>query len=242
MESITIAIPTYNEEKYLPDCLTAIRNQSYKNKFELLVIDNNSTDNTARIAKSFGARVVKESQKGSLFAKHCCFSQARGDIVVTTDADSVPPYNWLSCLLAPFEKDDKVIAVTGLVKYPDNTTVKFNFSSFDQFCQKTINRFLSSPITMRAPNRAILKNVYFASGGIDVLGAPSEDEYFLVKKLRKFGKIVFLPDLIVQTSDRRQKNRDFSYLFVDLLWKLVINGHIRHFFHKPNYITIKDYR
>lgn len=61
---ISVVIPAINEEKFLPECLESIRNQDYKGRYEIVVVDNGSTDSTVRIAKRFGARIVKYKKKG----------------------------------------------------------------------------------------------------------------------------------------------------------------------------------
>ena len=48
---ISVVVPAFNEENYLRRCLEALRNQNYKNNFEIVVVDNNSTDKTSQIAK-----------------------------------------------------------------------------------------------------------------------------------------------------------------------------------------------
>ena len=70
--AISVVIPAFNEEKYLPACLEALKKQTFKN-YELIVVDNNSTDKTAQIAKKFGARVVKEKKQGRNMACGRCF-------------------------------------------------------------------------------------------------------------------------------------------------------------------------
>ena len=55
--SISIIIPTLNEEKYIERCLKSLKNQSFRN-FEIIVSDSYSTDDTVKIAKKYGAKVV----------------------------------------------------------------------------------------------------------------------------------------------------------------------------------------
>ena len=58
---ISVVIPAYNEENYLDRCLRSLREQRYPtSQFEVIVVDNASTDATAEIARRFGARVVSE--------------------------------------------------------------------------------------------------------------------------------------------------------------------------------------
>jgi len=58
---ISVIIPVFNEEKFLPRCLESLKNQKFKD-FEIIVVDNNSTDKTAEIAKKFNVILVSEKK------------------------------------------------------------------------------------------------------------------------------------------------------------------------------------
>lgn len=55
---VSVVIPAYNEERYLPLCLESLRNQDYAGDYEIIVVDNTSTDNTPEVALAMGAKVV----------------------------------------------------------------------------------------------------------------------------------------------------------------------------------------
>jgi glycosyltransferase involved in cell wall biosynthesis len=62
---ISVVVPALNEEKYVGKCLSSLRAQSYPRElYEIIVVDNASTDRTAEIARGFGVKVVYESQRG----------------------------------------------------------------------------------------------------------------------------------------------------------------------------------
>lgn len=93
--AVSVVIPAYNEERYLAACLTSLQKQTLKN-FETIVVDNNSTDKTAEIARRFGAKVVKELKQGIIPARERGFREAKAEIIARTDADTiVAPYNKL---------------------------------------------------------------------------------------------------------------------------------------------------
>lgn len=117
LPKISVVIPAYNEEDYLADCLTAVKNQTLA-PHEIIVVDNNSTDNTAAIARSFaGVKIVFQETAGIAAARDAGFNTACGDIIVRTDADTRPDTDWLARTVHILSED--VQAVTGPIYYYD---------------------------------------------------------------------------------------------------------------------------
>lgn len=110
---LSIIILAYNEESYLQACLQAIARQTVK-PFEVIMVDNNSTDNTVKIAKKFPfVKVVSESVQGMIPARNKGFSVANGDVLVRIDADSQLRPDWVETAEKIFS-DKTVNAVSGL--------------------------------------------------------------------------------------------------------------------------------
>jgi glycosyltransferase involved in cell wall biosynthesis len=92
---VSIVIPAYNEERHLVACLDAIAAQTAP-VYEAVVVDNNSTDATAAIARRYPfVRVVHERTQGRVFARNTGFDAARGDIIGRIDADIRLPKDWV---------------------------------------------------------------------------------------------------------------------------------------------------
>ncbi|GFP39342.1 glycosyltransferase EpsH, partial [Candidatus Hakubella thermalkaliphila] len=86
---ISVVVPAQNEEKYIRNCLDSLRNQSLdRNQYEIIVVDNASTDRTPYIAEGMGARVISQPQKGVAMARQTGSMPARGGIMASTDAAS----------------------------------------------------------------------------------------------------------------------------------------------------------
>ena len=83
---LSIIIPTYNEEKYLPKLLKCVKKQTYKN-YEIIVADADSADKTRQIAKKYGCRVVKGGMPA--IGRNNGAKAAKGDILLFLDADSL---------------------------------------------------------------------------------------------------------------------------------------------------------
>ena len=112
---ISIVIAAFNEEKNLPRLFETIKNQDFKGSLEIIVVDNNSTDKTAQIAKKLGARVVKEKIQGIGPAKNRGCLEARGEILAICDADNLLPPHWLSTIWKSFSQSKKIVGVSGSV-------------------------------------------------------------------------------------------------------------------------------
>ncbi|MBI5393170.1 glycosyltransferase [Candidatus Woesearchaeota archaeon] len=119
---ISIIIPAYNAEKYIALVLEAISNQDYpKEKLEVIVVDDNSTDKTVEIAKSYEKRfhnfklLIKEGIKGAAKSTNMGIKEAKGEIVCSIDSDAIlQNKNWLQEIVSHFE-DKTVAAVAGYI-------------------------------------------------------------------------------------------------------------------------------
>lgn len=101
--SVTIVIPAHNEERHLGACLQAIADQTVQ-PLEVIVVDNNSTDRTAEIARNFPfVRVLPEPQQGRVFARNAGFAAAKGEIIGRIDADIILPPNWVAHIQAFYD-------------------------------------------------------------------------------------------------------------------------------------------
>lgn len=118
---ISIIVCTYNGEKTLLGCLDSLESLDYpKNKLEILIVDNSSTDSTKEIAREFikklrfKSRYFFESSLGLSSARNKGVKEARGDIIAFIDDDAVANENWLKEMIENFE-DAEVWAVGGRV-------------------------------------------------------------------------------------------------------------------------------
>src|SRR5436190_15022830 len=116
--TLAIVIPAYNEEDYLSACLDSVNNQSVVPS-EVIVVDNNSSDKTAQIAKSYSfVRLVTEEKQGVFWAAQTGFKAAGSDIIGRIDADTILAQDWVEKVLA-YMTDSSITAVTGPVNYYD---------------------------------------------------------------------------------------------------------------------------
>jgi lipopolysaccharide/colanic/teichoic acid biosynthesis glycosyltransferase/GT2 family glycosyltransferase len=110
---ISIVIPAYNAAQTIGDCLDALLNQSIdRSLYEVIVVDDGSTDGTERIAKDRGAEVISQQRSWTAAARNAGVENAGGEIVCFTDADCVPNSDWIEKITSPFQ-DPEIIGCKG---------------------------------------------------------------------------------------------------------------------------------
>jgi GT2 family glycosyltransferase len=110
--SVSIVIPTYNRAKDLKRCLDSLIRQTIKD-FEILIVDNGSRDETQELARSYGARILKEREHNLSLLLNLGLREAKGEIVAFLSDDTEPVIGWLEAILEDFKKYKEVSAVGG---------------------------------------------------------------------------------------------------------------------------------
>lgn len=120
---ISIIIPVYNAEKYIEKCLDSILNQNIdSNIYEILVIDNNSSDNTAQIVKKYSKVIMlNESKQGSYAARNKGLDYSKGKYLAFTDADCIVDRFWLSSFVEKINEMNGEKVICGSVNYITET-------------------------------------------------------------------------------------------------------------------------
>jgi glycosyltransferase involved in cell wall biosynthesis len=110
--TLSIVIPVYNEQSYLKACLDSIAAQAVLPD-EVIVVDNNSTDDTGRIAKSYSfVRLLQEPQQHQSYAQATGFNAATSDIIGRIDADSILPVNWVKNVKSYFAVHPEAVGIS----------------------------------------------------------------------------------------------------------------------------------
>lgn len=199
--AISVIIPAYNEEKCLPSCLSAFQKQTFKD-FEIIVVDNNSTDKTASIAKKFGARVVKEKHQGMAYSREKGFQMSRAKILARTDADTVVTPNWLEIIYKTFKKYPYVVAITG--SWLSSTPKISNriISAFSHLLSVRLGRLITGHPFLMGPNMAIRKAAWKETK-VHTDDTKVHEDIDLSFQLGKVGKILWQPKMKIFFSFRR---------------------------------------
>ncbi|MBP1711749.1 MAG: spsQ 3 [Deltaproteobacteria bacterium] len=117
----SVVIPAYNAGRTLPDTLTALKQQTISHEeYEVIVVDDGSTDDTADAARRFGVNCIGQPNRGPAAARNHGARVAKGDIILFTDADCSPDRDWLRQMTLPFQ-NEKTIGVKGAYRTNQKT-------------------------------------------------------------------------------------------------------------------------
>ncbi len=192
---VSVIIPFRNEEKNILKSLQSITSQNYdKDKYEVIYVDDNSEDETIKLLEknitSSNIRIVKspynaEERAHKKKALKFAIENAKGEIIITTDADCIQEKNWLETMLGCFEKNTGF--VSGPVEFLSNGTLfgelqKIEFSSLILVGAGLIG--IKQPVICNAANLGFRKSVFKQVGGYDDnLNISSGDDEFLMQKI-----------------------------------------------------------
>lgn len=200
----SVVIPAFNEEKFIAKTLESVLGQNFKN-FELIVVNNNSTDKTAEIAKKFGVILLSEKNQGVAFARQKGFLNAKGEIIASTDADTILPKNWLSKIFKEFEKDENLVAFGGSCNFYSGPISAKLASKFLLPFFLFLDKFFSGGWNLMGCNMAIKKEAFSKIGGFNTNLKLNED-IEISSRLRKIGKVILDPNFKVKISGRRYRH------------------------------------
>jgi cellulose synthase/poly-beta-1,6-N-acetylglucosamine synthase-like glycosyltransferase len=226
MPFISIIIAARNEEKNIGKCIQSLVHQTYPaNKFEIIVTDDHSTDGTVSMINSFQKenirvihladfiqnKILNSYKKKSI---ETALQFAKGELIITTDADCTAPAKWLETLVL-FYKEKNPVFIAAPVSFTDSGndksfSIKF-LKVFQSLDFMTLQGITGASVYKKfhnmcnGANLAYEKKVFYEVNGFEGIDEiASGDDMLLMQKIQKVhpGKIMFLKscDVIVQTQ------------------------------------------
>lgn len=208
---ISIVIPAYNEAALLERCVTSLRSQICTEAFEIIVVDNGSTDQTAAIAKRLGVVLLSEPVKGVCAARQAGYEAARGQLIISADADCIYPPGWLERIRRQFRSHPDISGLIGTYRFVDHMFANNLLAAWEQLAVRLHYAF-GWQVYVSAANLAFRKESF---RGYDVTLKSGGDELYVVKQLRRSGRLAFSLDNPVLTSARRLRKGLFTTLVYD---------------------------
>ena len=211
---ISFVIPAYNEEAHVGACLeTVLRevkdtNLAIGQDVEVVVVNNASTDKTAEVAASYpGTTVVNEPLKGLVMARRAGFVVTTGELVANIDADTRVPRGWLTKVLAEFNADNALVALSGPYLYYDlslaqRAIVKV-FYAFGYLFYLINHYALHKGAMLQGGNFVLRRDAWERAGGFDTSISFYGEDTDVARRLTKFGRVKWTWGLPMETSGRR---------------------------------------
>lgn len=226
LPSVSVIIAARNEEKNIANCIRSILSQTYpSNKFEIIVIDDHSTDSTVAIIDSFkkeNIRVINladftEDKILNSYKKKSIETALRfagGELIVTTDADCIAPEKWLETLVSLYKEESPVFIALPVAfqnASPEDSLLKKFFKNFQSLDFMTLQGITGASVYKKfhsmcnGANLAYEKKIFYEVNGFEGINEiASGDDMLLMHKIQKVypDKILFLKshDVIVQTQ------------------------------------------
>ncbi len=234
-EKISIIIPAYNIPDLLPKCVESVAMQDYpKELFEVIVVDDGSTDNTGEVADKLAEKfdnvtVYHKENGGSSSARNLGLSHASGDYVGFVDSDDFVDHRMYSTLMAAAKEYDAdmvqisrdEIAENGQ-KLPDVVIPPAEATVIEP---REHLRTLLMHTGDASYCTKLVKRAFFTDDMLFPVGELNEDFYLMVHMLSKVNKLVILPQQYYHVfyrlgSNSRKKNEDKDYfpsVFTDIV-------------------------
>jgi len=188
---ISIIIPTYNSSKYIEKCLTAISDNNYpKEKFEIIVIDNGSTDETLSIVHKFTPNSFVYERVNISALRNLGVSKAKGSLVAFIDSDCIISKDWIASAIKIADNNPNNLGAAGYpYSLPDDP------SWLERAWDTTVHARRKEKNFLSAGNILMRRSTFIRLGGFDEKMVTGED-YELCQRIRKAGlTIIFSPHL-----------------------------------------------
>lgn len=199
--TLSIVIPVYNEENHLKDCLDGIARQIVK-PLEVIVVDNNSTDRTVEIAKSYPfVKLLHEKRQGQVFAQAKGFNTAKGDILGRIDGDSVLHKDWVKKVVKHMESNPGTVAVSGS-PVPYDISMKRVGQAVFHFYHYSISHLLIKKDMLWGANCAFRASAWKKVRSKVTFRRDIWEDYDLSFLLFPLGRVEHLKGLLIDCSFR----------------------------------------
>lgn len=234
-ETISVVIPTLNEEQNIESCIMCLVNQIEK-PFEIIVVDNGSTDRTRDIVKSIKDRFTNRLMIKLFYYPHGNQTNARdfgirksrGTIIGSLDAEACPNKDWTMKIVKHFRSSD-VVGIGGK-SFFRNRGIILNFI----YGLSYYARLVSYRYCIGGGNSAFRKSAFISVRGYEGLDelrkkeniTYAKDDYYLSKKLEIIGKLKFCSDLNVsllyRLRDKKTRTYRNGYSILDVFYRIYL--------------------
>ena len=191
---VSIMIPAWNEENNIYRTLSSLSANTTSLKVEIVVINNNSTDQTQMVLNSIGVKNYLQPTQGTAFARQLGLEKALGKYHLCADSDSFYPPEWIDLMCKPLMADDNVVGVYGRYSFiPAKTKSRFPWYLYEK-----VTGIL---VRIRKMKREHINFLGFNMGFITAVGR--ENGGFNVLQTRTFDNALGSDSFVEEAEDGR---------------------------------------
>lgn len=205
--ALSVIVPVWNGEAVIARCLDALVRQTVdRARYEIIVVDNGSTDRTAEIVRGYpGVTLLAEPRPGSYAARNIAIAQAAAPTIAFTDADCVPDADWVATALAAAEANPGFGVLAGKIEL-------FEEGAPNARVYADYERLFSFPQAFAARGNCATANwisrteVLRALGGFDA-SLKSGGDRQMALRIRAAGyPLIYIPDMVVRHPVRADRS------------------------------------
>jgi glycosyltransferase involved in cell wall biosynthesis len=222
---ISVVVCTHNRAYRLEQALKSLQEMAVPVglPWELVIVDNNSSDNTKRVVDNFinnfdlNVKYVVEKHQGLSYARNMGVQKANGTIIAFTDDDCIVDQHWITSIAKEFHSDESIAGIGGRVELYNKLDRPVSIRvSKEKMMLSSIDRLFNLIIGC---NMAFVRPVFDEIGGFDTnFGAgtrfaSTEDIDFLYRTYKKGLKIIYSPEILVYHNHGRRSNEQIRALY-----------------------------
>lgn len=220
---ISVIIPAYNASRTLAECLSALQKQTIpRSDYEIIIVDDGSTDNTVSIADSFDVNVIQQAHAGPALARNLGVSHAKGELILFTDSDCIASPDFIEQMTKPFS-DPNVVGVKGAYRSRQREVwARFAQIEFEERYSKLARS--SSIDFVDSHAAAFRKQVFLEVGGFDPhFPVANNEDVDLSYKIARIGyKMVFNPEAIIFHYHPAGMKKYLLTKFFRAYWRMLV--------------------
>lgn len=221
MPSVSVVVPVHNGASALPHLLAALSAQRGVQPFEVVVVDNRSTDATAAVAAASPvvSRVVTEPRPGSYVARNAGWRAATGDVIAFTDADCAPDADWLLALVTALDAGADLAGGAVVPGPPPPGPWAGWWAAYDRTMYLDQADNVAHNGFAATANLAVRRAVLEELDGFDAALASGGDAFFGRRATAAGHRLVWVPDAVVRHEPRAGMHETWK------LWRRLGKGY-----------------
>lgn len=206
---VSIVMPAYNEAENIVPTLASLCHNKTHRSVEIIVVNNNSKDNTGELANACGVKCVFQPIQGITVSRNMGLSEALGTYILNADADSIYPEDWIELMVKPLENPKNALTYGRFSLIPTSDTGRSVYFFYEWIAE--LSRWINKHVKDEAVNVYGFNSGFRRTQGLEVDGfnhpSGTNEDGWLALKLRDkgFGRLHLVKDYkaLVWTTDRR---------------------------------------